>query len=284
MNRVNRPKIVGSLLLVAAMLVSMPAFAQIDFSGEWTQWLAQGETDPRNYDPGDYVGLPLNAAGRAGADNHTLSLWGLWEYQCRPHPAMFYWRGTGENRISKVVDPVTRETAAFRVERRRNFDQLIWLDGRPHPPEYAAHTWGGFSTGKWEGNVLAVTTTHIKDGYLGMNGVPASDKATVHEWWIRQGDYLLVVESIRDPVYLSEPLVLSQEYRLDLEQRLPISPCIPVEESPVPRGFVPHHLPGTNPYRTEWVDRHGIPRQVLDDGAETMYPEYQLKLKTYLSK
>ena len=27
----------------------------------------------------------------------------------------------------------------------------IWMDGRPHPPAYAPHTWQGFSTGQWEG-------------------------------------------------------------------------------------------------------------------------------------
>ena len=284
MNRVNRPKIVGPLLLLAAMLVRIPAFAQIDFSGEWRQWVTQGETDVRIEETGDYVGLPLNAEGRAGADNHNLSSWALPEYQCRPHPGMFYWRGAGENRITKVVDPVSRETTAFRVERRRNFDQLVYLDGRPHPPEWAAHTWGGFSTGKWEGNMLTVTTTHLKDGYLGMNGVPASDQTTVTEHWIRQGNFLYIFEIITDPVYLSEPLVLSQEYPLDLEQRLPVSPCVVIEESPMPKGFVPHNLPGANKYRTDWVDRHHIPAEVLNDGAETMYPEYQSKLKKYSSK
>ena len=27
-------------------------------------------------------------------------------------------------------------------------DRVIWMDGRPHPSEYAEHTWDGFSTGK----------------------------------------------------------------------------------------------------------------------------------------
>jgi hypothetical protein len=281
MRKLIRRTIAGLLFLPAAMMVTVPAFAQIDFSGEWTQWIQQGETDPRMQETGETIGIPLNAEGRAGSDNHNLSSWGLPEYQCRPHPATFYWRGTGENRVTKVVDPVSRETTAFRVERRRNFDQLVYLDGRPHPPAWAAHTWGGFSTGKWMGNVLTVTTTHIKDGYLGMNGMVISDQATIIERWIRHGDYLHVIQSISDPVYLSEPLVLSQQFRLNLEQRLPVSPCVVIEESPLPKGVVPHNLPGTNTWRTDWVDRHKIPRQVLDDGAETMYPEYQAKLKKY---
>ena len=286
MNRIHQPKIVAPLFLLAAILIGTPAFAQvgsIDFSGEWSEWIRQGEGDPRMQEVGDILNIPYNDAGRLSAETHNLSLWGLPEYQCRPHPATFSWRGTGQNRITKVVDPVTRETTAFRLERRRNFDQLIWLDGRPHPPEHASHSWGGFSTGKWEGNMLVITTTHIKDGYFGMNGMPSSDRTTITERWIRHGEYLFVVQSITDPVYLEEPYVTSQGFRLDLEQRLPPSPCIPVDESTLEKGAVPHFLPGANTYFTDFVDEHDIPREVLGDGAEKMYPEYQLKLDRYRS-
>ena len=57
------------------------------------------------------------------------------------------------------------------------------MDGRPHPPEYADHTWQGFSTGIWEGNMLTITTTHLKTNYIRRNGVPRSDKATLTEHW-----------------------------------------------------------------------------------------------------
>ena len=32
-------------------------------------------------------------------------------------------------------------------------DRVFWVDGRPHPPAYARHTWGGFSTAEWDGNI-----------------------------------------------------------------------------------------------------------------------------------
>ncbi len=41
-------------------------------------------------------------------------------------------------------------------------ERTIWMDGRPHPPEYALHTSMGFSTGKWEGDILAVTPRILK--------------------------------------------------------------------------------------------------------------------------
>ncbi len=286
MNKINRLKIAGSLLLVASMLTGIPAFAQspgIDFSGEWTNFALDGEGDPRDQETGNILNVPFNEAGRQAAETMNLSLWGLPEWQCRPHPGQFSWRGTGQNRITKVIDPITRETTAFRVERRRNYDIFVWLDGRPHPPEDAAHLWTGFSTGKWIGNMLEIKTTHLKDGYFGMNGGPSSDQATMMERWIRHGNYLFVYQTITDPVYLEEPYITSQVFNLDLEARLPPSPCIPIQETPLEQGTVPAFLPGQNPYWYDFVDLHKIPRQVLKDGAERMYPEYQAKIKSYRS-
>ena len=70
------------------------------------------------------------------------------EWQCRPHSADYIWRGPSNLRISKEVDPVSREITAFHAEWLRSVDRAIYLDGRPHPPEDALHTWAGFSTGE----------------------------------------------------------------------------------------------------------------------------------------
>ena len=112
------------------------------------------------------------------------------EWQCRPHSADYIWRGPSKLRISKEVDPVSREIVAFHAEWLRSVDRPVYLDGRPHPPDDALHTWGGFSTAKWEGDILTVTVTHLKEGYLRRNGLPRSDKATLTEHWIRNGDFL----------------------------------------------------------------------------------------------
>ena len=286
MMSLNGWKIVALLSLLGVMLVGAPAFAQtpgIDFSGEWTDYQMLGEWDPKSLDVGDILNIPYNEAGRQAAETHNLSLWGLAEYQCRPHPGQFSWRGTGQNRIQKVVDLVSRETQMFRVERRRNFDINVWMDGRPHPPEDSLHTWQGFSTGRWMGNAIEITTTHFKEGYLGMNGMPSSDLAKITERWVRHGNYLFVQQTIEDPIYLEEPYLTSQVYQLDLEARLPPSPCIPVQETPLEQGSVPHYMPGTNTYFTDYVDLYNIPREVLNDGAEKMYPEYREKLESYRS-
>lgn len=260
-------------------LFSLPATAQIDFSGEWSPRFHEDQPE-RVPGPelGDYLGLPINDAARMRAQTWDASVQTLPEWQCRPHSADYIWRGPSPLRISKEVDPVTRQITAFHAEWLRSVDNPIYLDGRAQPPEYQAHTWGGFATGKWEGDMLTVTVTHLKEGYIRRNGVPRSDLATVTEHWMRHGNYLTIVTIVNDPVYLTEPFIRSTDYELDLRQQIPPYPCEVVEEVDRPRRVVPHLLPGLNSSLTEFASHHNLPEQAVQGGAETMYPEYQSKV------
>jgi hypothetical protein len=169
---------------------------------------------------------------------------------------------------------------AFHAEWLRSVDRPIYLDGRPHPPDDALHTWGGFSTARWTGDVLTVTVTHLKEGYLRRNGLPRSDKATLTEHWIRNGDFLTVLTIINDPVYLTEPLVRSTDYELNLGQNIPPYPCGIVQEVDRPAGEIPHFLPGSNPYMSEFAVRYGLPLEATRGGAATMYPDFMQKMRT----
>jgi glyoxylase-like metal-dependent hydrolase (beta-lactamase superfamily II) len=146
------------------------------------------------------------------------------------------------------------------------------MDGRPHPPEYAAHTWQGFSTGKWDGDILTVTTTHLKIGWIRRNGIPRSDRATLTEHWIRHGDRLTLVSIVNDPVYLTEPFIRSTDFVSDPHQQIDPYPCEVVTEVPRAKGEVPNFLPGTNPFLSEFATKHAIPEKAARGGAETMYP------------
>ena len=95
--------------------------------------------------------------------------------------------------------------------------------------------------------------THLKEGYLRRNGLPRSDKATLTEHWIRNGDFLTVMTIVNDPVYLTEPFVRTTDYELELRQQVPPYPCGVVQEVDREKGEVPHFLPGTNPYMTEFA-------------------------------
>src|SRR6478672_1268004 len=99
-------RLVRYALLAITILVSRPAFAQVDFSG---QWATRHHEDQEERGPGgelgDYTGLPLNDAGRLRADTFSASLYGLDEWQCRPHAATMMWRSVHPVRIWKDVNP-----------------------------------------------------------------------------------------------------------------------------------------------------------------------------------
>ena len=267
--------------LTAALLLSAPALAQIDFSGSWAP-LYHEDLPDRIPGPelGDYLGLPLNDAARLRADSYDADrISVVSEYQCRPHSADYSMRGLANMRVDVIRDPVTQRAIAFHT--RINFQEMertIWLDGRPHPSEYAPHTWQGFSTGTWDDNVLNIYTTHLKESYLKRNGVPRSDKATFTEHWVRHGNYLTVATVVTDPVFMTEPLVRTQTWVLDPAQVIARDICETVAETPKAADYVPNHLPGTNPFLHEVAVWYGLPFDATRGGAETLYPEYRKKM------
>jgi cyclase len=157
-------------------------------------------------------------------------------------------------------------------------DRWIYMDGRPHPPAWAPHSWSGFSTGKWDGNMLIVTTTHIKGAYLRRNGASFTDKATMMEYITRHGDYLLVTMILTDPAWLEEPFIQTTNYQLDPYTTLSYYPCTVSEENISKK--VPHFLPGKNPN----LGADDIPAPAARGGSETIYPEYRKVLKRLVAK
>lgn len=269
------------LLLAIALLPGAPAFAQVDPTGEWAPRFHEDQPERiPGPDIGDYLGLPINDAARLRGESWDASLLTLPEHQCKPHPADYSPRGPANLRIWKEVDRESQQTIAYHTHISWQApERTIWMDGRAHPPEYAAHTWQGFSTGKWEGDMLTVTTTHLKTGWIRRNGIPRSDRATLTEHWIRHGDNLTLVSIINDAAYLSEPFIRTTNWVLDPRQNIAPYPCEAVVEVDRPKGTVPHHLPGANTFLTEFAAKHNLPEIAVRGGAETMYPEFKQKLE-----
>src|SRR5262245_20826319 len=187
----RRVGIFMSLLFFVA-LFSIPAFAQIDLSGMWTPIQHEDQEVDRlgGPPPGDYTGLPINEANRMRADTYDNSNVALDEWQCRPHPTGYQQLGPDIQQIERIIDPVTREVVAWRVICTIcDLDRWIWMDGRPHPPAEALHTWEGFSTGRWQGNTLVVAVTHLKESYVRRNGLQFGPLATVTEFITVHGNY-----------------------------------------------------------------------------------------------
>lgn len=283
MGNVYRGRIKG-LLVATAALWSAPVFAQVDFTGEWAP-LYHEDGPERGPGPelADYTEFPINDAARMRADSYDADrISVVQEYQCRPHGADYALRGLGQIRIWRDIDPATQRVTAFHIHFLAwDSERTIYVDDRPHPPEEALHTFQGFSTAKWEGNMLTVWTTHLKANYLRRNGLPRSDKATFTEHWTRHGDYLTITTVIEDPVFLTEPLVRSDNWYLDPGQHIGIFGCEYAAEVPKPEGSVPHHLPGENPNLHEFANWYGLPFEATRGSAETLYPEYQSKIVGY---
>jgi hypothetical protein len=266
-----------TLAALLSLLAAPPGLAQVDFSGNWAPLFHEDQPE-RLPGPelGDYSGIPLNDAARLRGDSYDADrISVVTEYQCRPHGGDYSMRGLANMRVDEVIEPLTQRVVAIHL--RMNFQEMertIWLDGREHPPALAAHTFAGFSTGAWNGNMLDVTTTHLKPNYLRRNGLPRSDQASFTEHWMRHGEYLTITTLIRDPAFLTEPLVRSQTWLLDPAQKLGRDVCVYVSEVPGAPDYVPNHLPGTNPFLREVIDWYGLPDDGVRGGAATLYPEY----------
>jgi hypothetical protein len=270
-------------VLIVAISLCRPAFAQMDLSGDWS--LRRGHEEGGNEIIGDYTGLPLNEAGRLRADSWTPSLLSVSEHQCAPHGADRIDNFTNL-RIWKQVDLNTQQLIAYHLNVEwHNAHRVIYMDGRAHPSEDAPHTWMGFSTGRWDGDMLVITTTHMKESWLRRNGVPRSEKATVTERLIRHGNYLNWTFIVQDPAYLTEPYIRSRPYVYDLHQ-VPFGRyvCEIITESARPAYDIPHHLPGMNKDIAEFTGEFGLAPETARGGAETTYPEYRLRLRDLARK
>src|SRR5215510_6989275 len=148
---------------IVLLIAASPVFAQVDLSGSWDTRQHEDALE-RGGGPeiGEYQGIPINDADRFRAEAWSASIWTVPEYQCIPHPAD-YAPSFSNLRIWKDVDPRTNEVTAWHTQMAwMTPTRTIWMDGRSHPPEYTAHTWQGFSTGKWDGDMLTIETTHLK--------------------------------------------------------------------------------------------------------------------------
>ncbi|MBV8846559.1 MAG: MBL fold metallo-hydrolase [Bryobacterales bacterium] len=260
------------------------ASAQILLAGEWSPQFHEDQPERLpGPDLGDYLGLPINDAARLRAESWNASRLTLQEQQCRVHVSPYIYRGPNNLRIWEEKDPDTQRVIAIKnYISTYSQTRTIWMDGRPHPPDYAPHTWMGFSTGKWEGDILTVETTHIKQGWVRRNGVPMSDQATMTEHFIRHGDLLTHVMVLRDPVYLTEPLIKTEDFLLTLNGNNIswVYPCrYVVEITDRPKTEVPNYLPGANPFMKEFPGRYGVPEAAALGGPETMYPEYRTRMR-----
>jgi hypothetical protein len=203
--------------------------AVIDLTGQWIaivneDWRWRMVTPAK----GDYESVfTLNDAGRAVADRWDETQDGA----CRTYGAGGLMRLPTRVRIEWVDDEtLSIETDAGGQTRLLHFDSL--------PAANEAHTLQGYSVAHWVPNLgrvggafqgmtlpplevggsLAVTTTHLSEGWLRRNGVPYSDQTVLTEYFDRfdtpGGDEWFVVTTIiEDPIYHNGQYITSSHFR-----------------------------------------------------------------------
>jgi hypothetical protein len=266
-----------SLLLLLMLVPSRSAWAQVDLSGEWSPRIYND-----NRDIGDYTGIPLNEAGRLRAESWTP------DQDALPENGRCFWPfdlglrvAPSQLHIYAEHDDVTGQIVAYHLHTAWA-DSTIWMDGRPHPPDYALSTYQGFSTGKWADNAtLLATTDHLREGFFTRTGVVRSSKATITTLLNRFGNILTITLIIDDPIYLTEPYIRESSWVYAPNQPMAAQRCeIPPEGALIPAGSVPSFMPGRNDSLTEFAVEYGLPLESALGGAETTSPDYIKKMKT----
>ena len=267
------------VLLLLLWPADRAAFAQAELAGSWAA---------RNHEflsgdgiPVDFTGIPLNDEGRTRALSYSESQLAMIERQCQGWPAFYMVQGPFGLKIWSDTDAVKGTVISWTIGAWEDRAPLtIWMDGRPHPSQYAEHTRAGFTTGTWEGNTLVAYTTHMKAGFIRKTGAPSSDQATMTARLFRHGDILTVLAVIEDPYYLAEPQILSKSFQVSATPLSAVGPpCITAYEGGAAGGSVPHYLPEKNPFVDEMITKYHIPKEAVLGSPETLYPEYRKKLK-----
>jgi hypothetical protein len=107
--------------------------------------------------------------------------------------------------------------------------RLIYLDGRPLPPQGEPQPWWyGYSVGRWDGDDLVVETNNLRgaeegphDGWLDVNGSPYSSQARFIERFRRPTlGHLQIDFTVEDPKAYTRPWTVRIDQRLLPDQEL----------------------------------------------------------------
>jgi hypothetical protein len=221
------------LMLAGVIALASPIQAQrgaapIDITGYWVslvtnEWRWRMLTPPK----GDYATLPINAEARKVADSWDPARDEASGNQCRSYGAAVIMQ------VPTRLHITWENETTLKIETDAGTQTRLFHFGPSEPPAGEAG-WQGFSVAEWQvargrgreaqaqppvtrSGTLKVVTTRMRPGYLRKNGVPYSAEAVVTEYFNRAsgpgGEYLNVLSSVVDPVYLTGPYARSMQFR-----------------------------------------------------------------------
>ena len=118
-----------------------PTGSGVDITGSW---MLGGNQDigylTANGALVDYGGIPLNEAGRLYALAWPASRQTLRVEQCAGYTVPYAFYSPGNYRFWEERDPNTQVLIAIHMYfMTTEVNRTVWMDGRAHPPEWAAH-------------------------------------------------------------------------------------------------------------------------------------------------
>ena len=194
----------------------------------------------------------------------------------------------GSRERFKLSSSVVRLTNTNTIDTEPNFSPdgqyVIFTSDRGGSPQiYRVPVSGGQAERLTFEGTYNVSPRFSPDGksfvFIQRNGVPVSPYAVMHEYFMRHGDRLVLITQILDPVYLEEPFIRTSHWtrnsNITLDQRFIFE--VVDEVAAHPPGYVPHYPLGAR--HMEYADENKLPLEATLGGGETLYPEYQEKLK-----
>jgi hypothetical protein len=144
---------------------------------------------------GDFAGLKLKPAAIEQVKKYDYAQELKRENTCVPPSVVFYMQAPFPMEIYQGRDLIVLKMEYFDMVR------VVFLDGRPHPPESAPHSKSGFSTGRWDGDTLVVETSHIEPGTFMNNGFSHSKHVKLGERFRMSpdGNTLWLTQVYEDP-------------------------------------------------------------------------------------
>jgi hypothetical protein len=204
--------------------------AQADLTGYGVAQIHRGLALAQMTPPkGDYLGVPLNDAGRKVGDGWDLARDIAAGNLCRSfgagglmrHPLRIRVTWVGDNTLQLETD-LGRQTRLFRFDRSRQATGARSLQGHSvaqWPPRQGGAVPEGRAFGPGVApppGGLKVVTTNLAPGYLRKNGSPYSENAVVTEYYDRGSlfgaDCLQIVTVVEDPPYPFTSFVVSNHF------------------------------------------------------------------------
>ena len=204
--------------------VSARAGAPFDPSGYWSSLITQNWR-LRMVPPGkgDYIGIPISAAGKKAAD--------AWD-QARDEAAGNHCKAYGAPGLMNLPTHLRvtwQDDSTLRVDADYGTQTRLFHFGNWIPPEPRKRSWQGNSVAVWasrrggrggaaSARYLRITTTDLLSGYLRKNGVPYGENASLLEYvdlFKEPNGAAMIVWTavVDDPVYLETPYIISSQFK-----------------------------------------------------------------------